>query len=60
MKKNFINCYCLNNSGDKENELKEIINMLDIFFSIFSIYISANLSNSLDDYRNIKLLSYIL
>ena len=54
--------YCLNNLGDKENELKELINnnMLDIFYSTFSTYISAHLSNSLDDNRKIKILSNII
>lgn len=52
----------MKNSRDKENELKELINnnMLDVFYSTFSTYISTHLSNSLDDNSKIKILSNII
>ena len=52
---------CLQNLGEKENELKEIIsdNTLDIFYSVFSTKISSYLSNSLGNEDKIKILSDI-
>jgi hypothetical protein len=48
--------YCLNNSGDKESELIELINKnnrFDIFYSVFSTKISAYLSSPNDDKKEI-------
>ena len=48
--------YCLNNSGDKESELIELINnnnRFDIFYSVFSTKISAYLSSPNDDKKEI-------
>ena len=53
--------YCLNNSGDKESELMELINnnRVDIFYSVFSTKISAYLSSSPDDDKK-QILSNII
>ena len=54
--------YCLKNSGDKESELKELIesNRLDIFYSVFSTKVSAHLQNSNTDDNQIKILRNII
>lgn len=54
--------FYLNNSDDKESELEELINSnsLDIFYSVFSIKISAHLSEFLDDNDQIKILRNII
>jgi hypothetical protein len=53
---------CLQNSGDKENELNELINddTLDIFYSVFSTKISSYLSNPSGNADKIKILSDII
>ena len=51
---------CLENSGDKVNELKELIEKnkrLDIFYSAFSAKISSHLSNSGENKEKINILS---
>ena len=53
----------LENPGDKENELKELIekyNRLDIFYSVFSAQISSHLSNSAANKDKITLLSNVI
>ncbi len=54
--------YYLENSGDKEDELKKLIkeNRLDIFYSVFSTKISAHLSSPSVNEDKIKLLSNII
>ena len=54
--------YCLKNSGNKESELKELIesNRLDIFYSVFSTKVSAHLQNSNTDDNQIKILRNII
>ena len=51
---------CLENSNDKVNELKELIEKnkrLDIFYSVFSAKISSHLSNSGENKEKINTLS---
>ena len=56
--------YCLEYSGEKQNELKQLIEdnkRLDIFYSVFLSKISANLSNNSEsNNEKIKLLSRII
>ena len=55
--------YCLKNSGDKENELIELINdnTLEIFYSVFSTKMSPYLSNpTISNDNQMKILTKII
>ena len=54
--------YYLNNGGEKENELKELINKnrLDIFYSVFSTKIGPYLNIKTDNDEKIKILSNMI